>query len=42
MNIKKNCHNFELFKITLETIKNISGCLDISKVPGLDGIPSKV
>ena len=38
MNIEKSCHNFELCKATLETIKKILACLDGSKVRSLDGI----
>ena len=41
MNIEKSCYNFELYDATLETIKNILACLDLSKAPGLDGISSK-
>ena len=42
INIKKSCHNSELCNATLETIKKILGCLDASKAPGFDRMPSKL
>ena len=36
VNIEKNCHNFELCNGTLETIGQISACLDTSKAPGFN------
>ena len=42
MKLEKNYHNFELCNATLESIKKILGCLDTSKVPGLDGISLKL
>ena len=41
MNIDKICHNFELCKATLKTIKKTLVYLDASKAPILDGISSK-
>ena len=41
MDIEKSCHNLELCNATLETIKKILACLDLSKSPSLDKISSK-
>ena len=40
MNIGKSCLNLKLHSATLETIKKNLACLDASKAPGLDRIPS--
>ena len=40
MNIEKKYHNLELCNATLESIKQILACLDLSKVPGLYEISS--
>ena len=41
MNTEKNCHNFELSNVSLETIKKILSYFDKPKASSLDRISSK-
>ena len=41
MNIEKNCQNFKLCNVTLETIKKILSCLDTPKASSSGRISSK-